>query len=230
MAPYLVGGQVLGEFTEIESGKDEKNRPKLQEALTLCKLTGARLIIATLERLSRDLEFLAKLQKASRQESGVKFLCADMPDANEVTIGLMAVLAQDERRRISTRVKRALAEAKKRGTKRDGTPFRTATGKLGPTPAGIAAIKANGTRGRKLAVASLKRKANVFAQDLAPMLAELQEAGIRTQAAIAQALNQREIRTPRGLVGHWTQAGAGRLLSRVKAVRRFSATKAEAHA
>jgi DNA invertase Pin-like site-specific DNA recombinase len=201
VAQYLNGGSwtLLREFTEVESGKDDKNRPKLQEALTLCKMTGARLIIAKLDRLSRDVEFLAKLQKSS-----VKFVCADMPEANELVVNILAVIAQDERRRISARIKAALAEAKKRGTK------------LGPRPAGIAAIKRHGDRGRKLAVASIKRKADTFAQDMAPLVGALQAEGFTTQAGIAEELNRRGIRTSRGMVGHWTQAGVGRLLARLR--------------
>src|SRR5438046_814760 len=85
VAQYLAGGayQVLGEFTEIESGKDHKNRPTLLEALALCRVTGARLLIAKLDRLSRNAEFLFKLQRSS-----VKFVCADMPEANELVVGI----------------------------------------------------------------------------------------------------------------------------------------------
>src|SRR5918995_6882481 len=114
---YLNGGrwQVLAEFVEVESGKRE-DRPKLAEALALCRLHGATLVIAKLDRLSRDAHFLLGLQKA-----GVRFVAADMPEANEMVVGIMAVVAQAERKMISARTKAALAAAKARG-KRLGNP------------------------------------------------------------------------------------------------------------
>ena len=104
-------GEVLDSFTEIESGK-KADRPELEKALRRCKLTGATLVIAKLDRLSRDVAFIANLQK-----SKVEFVCVDMPDANTLTIGMMAVLAQYERELISERTKAGLAAAKKRGVK-----------------------------------------------------------------------------------------------------------------
>lgn len=102
-------GKVLETFTEIESGK-KANRPELNKALRRCSLTGAVLVIAKLDRLSRDIVFIANLQK-----SKVDFICCDMPDANTLTIGMMAVLAQYERELISDRTKAGLAAAKARG-------------------------------------------------------------------------------------------------------------------
>lgn len=104
-----VNATVLDEFVEIESG-GKADRPELLRALRRCRLTGATLIVAKLDRLSRDVEFIAQLQK-----SGVQFTCADMPEANTLTIGLLAVLAQHERELISTRTRDALAAAKARG-------------------------------------------------------------------------------------------------------------------
>ncbi len=104
-------GQIIDMHTEIESGK-KYNRPELDKAIRRCLLTGATLIIAKLDRLSRDIAFIANLQK-----SKVDFVCADMPEANTLTIGMMAVLAQYERELISERTKAGLAAAKARGTK-----------------------------------------------------------------------------------------------------------------
>ena len=114
---YLNGGQwsVIAEFVEVESGKRD-DRPKLADALTLCRLHNAILVIAKLDRLSRDAHFLLGLQKA-----GVRFVAADMPEANETLVGIMAMIAQAERKMISDRTKAALAAAKARG-KRLGTP------------------------------------------------------------------------------------------------------------
>lgn len=105
-------GELIDTFTEIESGKRTKNRPLLEQALRRCLLTGASLVIAKLDRLSRDFEFIAKLQN-----SNIDFVCCDMPEANTLTIGMMATLAQYEREMISERTTAGLAAAKARGKK-----------------------------------------------------------------------------------------------------------------
>src|SRR5688572_18826794 len=91
---YLNGGswKLAGEFVEVESGKRD-DRPELMKALALCELTGATLVVAKLDRLSRNVAFLATLQ-----ESGVPFVAADMPQANELTIHILAAVAQAERK------------------------------------------------------------------------------------------------------------------------------------
>jgi DNA invertase Pin-like site-specific DNA recombinase len=111
---FLNGGNwgLVKEHVEVESGKDDRNRPALHKALEACKVYGATLVIAKLDRLIRDAHFLLGLQKA-----GVKFIAADMPEANEMVVGIMALVAQAERRMISERTKAALAAAKARGVK-----------------------------------------------------------------------------------------------------------------
>ena len=111
---FLNGGnwQLVEEHVEVESGKHDHNRPALHRALEACKVYGATLVIAKLDRLSRDAHFLLGLQKA-----GVKFVAADMPEANEMVVGIMALVAQAERRMISERTKAALQAAKARGIK-----------------------------------------------------------------------------------------------------------------
>jgi len=104
------GGELLEQFIEVESGKRD-DRPELGRALRRCLLTGSTLVIAKLDRLSRDVAFIANLQK-----SKVEFVCVDMPEANTLTIGMMSVLAQYERELISERTKAGLAAAKRRGT------------------------------------------------------------------------------------------------------------------
>jgi DNA invertase Pin-like site-specific DNA recombinase len=111
--PFLNGGdcKVVKEFVEIESGK-KSDRPVLSEA---CRLYGVKLVIAKIDRLSRDAHFLLGLEKA-----GVDFVAADMPNANRLTVGIMAMIAEEERRMISRRTKDALAAAKQRGVKLGG--------------------------------------------------------------------------------------------------------------
>ena len=117
---YLNGGDwnVIEEVVEIESGKNNK-RPKLLEAIELCKSTGATLVVAKIDRLARDAAFLLNLRDA-----GINFIAADMPEANRLTIGIMALVAEQEREAISKRTKDALAAAKARGVQlgayRDG--------------------------------------------------------------------------------------------------------------
>jgi len=108
VAEYLDGGdwKIVGEFTEVESGK-RADRPQLAKALAVCRLHGARLVIAKLDRLSRNAHFLLGLK-----ESGVDFVAADMPNANRLTVGIMAMVGENETLRISERTKAALAAAK----------------------------------------------------------------------------------------------------------------------
>lgn len=112
---FVQSTSLLGEFVEVESGK--KNlRPQLAAAIALAKMKGATLLIAKLDRLSRNAGFIFALR-----DSGVDFVCCDMPDANTLTVGLFAVLAQHERELISQRTKAALAAKKARGAQL-GTP------------------------------------------------------------------------------------------------------------
>lgn len=107
------GAEVPPPFTEIESGKNDK-RPELRKAINRCKQTGATLLIAKLDRLSRNASFIFTLRD-ELQQAGVDFIACDMPEANTLTIGIMATMAQHEREIISKRTKEGLAEAKKRG-------------------------------------------------------------------------------------------------------------------
>ncbi|MTK63861.1 MAG: resolvase [Methanobacterium sp.] len=189
---FLNGGawELLAEFVEVERGKKD-DRPKLAEALHLCKLTGAKLVIAKLDRLSRDAHFLLGLQK-----EGAQFVAADMPDANELTVGIMALVAQQERKAISERTKAALAAAKARGTKL-GNP--------------------NGARhlqgyGNGAAIAAVKANADTLARSLREIVLPLQASGTSLRG-IADALNAQGILTPRH--GQWHASSVGRLLGRL---------------
>lgn len=109
---FVERGRVLiAEYQDIESGK-KNNRPNLIRAIDECKKLGATLLIAKLDRLSRNASFILTLR-----DTKVDFVCCDMPDANSITIGIMAIFAQDERERISQRTKAALAELRHKGVK-----------------------------------------------------------------------------------------------------------------
>src|SRR5215212_2109818 len=105
VADFLNGGnwQLIGEVVEVESGK-RSDRPKLQEALRLCRLHGATLVIAKLDRLARNVAFISNLM-----ESGVEFRAVDFPQANRLTVHILAAVAEHEREMISKRTKDALA-------------------------------------------------------------------------------------------------------------------------
>ena len=195
---YLNGGawELVEEFVEVESGK-RGDRPQLARALHLCKVTGATLVIAKLDRLSRDAHFLLGLQKA-----GVQFVAADMPEANEFTVGIMALVAQHEREAISRRTKEALAAAKARGIK------------LG-NPNGAAHLRG---LGNAAAVEGVKAKAQERAEDLRTVVQDVLAAGITSTRSIAAELNRRGILTPRG--GRWHPTSAARLLRRLEAQER----------
>jgi DNA invertase Pin-like site-specific DNA recombinase len=101
--------QLVREFVEVESGKRD-SRPQLAAALAYAKQHRARLVIAKLDRLSRNAGFIFALK-----DSGVDFVCADMPDANTLTLGIFATLAQHERELIGERTKKAPAAKKQQG-------------------------------------------------------------------------------------------------------------------
>jgi DNA invertase Pin-like site-specific DNA recombinase len=113
---YLNGGnwRIVAEYTEVESGK-RKDRPMLGDALKACRIHGAKLVIAKLDRLARNAHFLLGLQ-----EAGVEFIAVDMPTVNRMVVGILALVAEDEAKRISERTKAALAAAKRRGVKLGG--------------------------------------------------------------------------------------------------------------
>ena len=105
------GGSLVQEYVEVESGK-RADRPELKYALAKAKSTQSTLLIAKLDRLSRSVLFIASLMDA-----GVEFVACDMPEANRLTLHIMAAFAEHERRAISERTKAALAAAKRRGQK-----------------------------------------------------------------------------------------------------------------
>jgi len=108
---YIKDGQIIAEYIEVESGK-RNDRPELAQAIDRARREGATLIIAKLDRLARSVAFIFALR-----DSGVKFVACDMPEANTLTIGLLAAMAQHERELISERTRAALAAKKARGFK-----------------------------------------------------------------------------------------------------------------
>ena len=107
---YIRDGELIAEFTEVETGKNN-DRPKLKEAIVLAKKARATLIIAKLDRLSRNLAFIANIL-----DGNIEFVCADMPHANKMMLQMMAVIAEFEAKQISERTVAALKAAKERGT------------------------------------------------------------------------------------------------------------------
>ena len=187
MRDYLNGGtwSLIGEFTEVESGK-RNERPELVKALAACKRQKAKLVIAKLDRLSRNLAFIATLM-----DSGVEFVAVDNPHANKLTVHILAAVAQHEREMIAQRTKDALQAAKARGVV------------LGnPRLADV----------RDRAVASVKADADRFAKNVAPIIREIQSTGVASHRAIARLLNSRDIATARG--GIWTAVQVGSILRR----------------
>lgn len=185
-------GHVIAEYREIESGK-VNDRPQLQAALKRCRQTRSTLLVAKLDRLSRDKTFMFTL----RAQPGIKLVFADLPDANEMTLDLLTLMASYERDAISTRTKAALAAAKARGIKL-GNPR---------LPAGNAATAA-------VARAGLAAKADAFATELRDVIDAAKAEGITTLAGIAGRLTELAVPTRRG--SHtWTPTAVSRLLARV---------------
>jgi DNA invertase Pin-like site-specific DNA recombinase len=189
---WLNGGswQLVAEHVEVESGKRDDNRPALAKAIAACRAFNAKLVIAKLDRLSRDAHFLLGLEKA-----GVEFVAVDMPHANRLTVGIMALVAEQERVATSERTKAALAAAKARGVK------------LG-NPKGVVIKGADA--GRAQGAESNAANAQVFAERLRDVLTEL--ADLSANAA-AQELDRRGYATARG--GKWSAVAVIRVRARL---------------
>ena len=173
-------GELLASFQEVETGK-RNDRPELLKALALCRQKKAVLVIAKLDRLSRNVAFIANLM-----ESRVEFIACDMPQANKLTLHIMAAMAQHEREATSKRTKEALAAARARGQK------------LGsPCP------------GNAQATAARSQQARQFRESVSPLARQLRDRGL-TLRAIAEELNQRHVKTCNDRV--WYAASVSRLL------------------
>jgi len=179
-------GSIVAEFVEIESGR-KNSRPQLQAAITRAKQEEAVLLVAKLDRLARNVAFLATLM-----ESHVRFKAVDLPAADEFTLHILAAVAQKEATAISTRTRDALAAKKARGFQ------------LG-TPANLTPVS------REKALEALQRNAQAsLSNRQAAQLAELLRATGMSLRAIAARLNESGYRTRRGKVFH--PMGVQRLL------------------
>lgn len=202
---YLNGGnwELVGELTEVESGK-RNSRPKLAEALRLCRVYNATLIIAKLDRLARNVAFVSALM-----ESGVEFTAVDMPKAGKFTLHIMAAVAEQEADMIAERTRKAMQTAKARGTV------------LGRRDSAIAAYA---MKGNEVSREVRSAKASVGAANLKPTIAHIQEKlsqerknkgkdGAPTLREIAAEMNRRHIPTPRK-TGEWSAVQVQRVLAR----------------
>jgi DNA invertase Pin-like site-specific DNA recombinase len=209
------GGTIIApEFLEIESGK-HSNRPKLHAALKRCRLTGATLVVAKLDRLSRNVAFLMTLR-----DSGVDFIAADLPQANTMTITVMAAVAQQEREAISERTKAALAAAPARWAqqaKETGKPVTKRLGGLREKAPDIAQYQAR-------AIEAKRMKANAVAEELRETIEAMQAEGLSLNAMAARLTEQGVITSGarknrkgklRETQGAWTATAVRRVVARL---------------
>jgi len=191
---FLNGGEweLVAEFVEVETGKGADalaRRPQLRAALEACRTQGATLVIAKLDRLARNVFFVSGLM-----ESKVRFVACDMPEANELTIHVMAAFAEHEAKRIGQRTREALAAAKARGVK------------LGVT----------GPANLRPCLDERKADADAAALKLAGLVAGFQGQGLSQRAIVAE-LNLIGVPASRG--GKWSLPQFQRLLKRIKTLQ-----------
>jgi len=193
VAGYLDGGQwtLVQEVVEVESGK-RSDRPELARALSLCRLHRATLLVAKLDRLARNVAFISALM-----EAGVKFVAVDLPQANELTVHIMAAMAEYEAKAISARTKAALAAAKARGTVLGGLRWD---------------ITKVASKGRKVALRTRQENASKYQADVVPVIAEKMKSGGWSFRKIAMMLNADGIPTPRGNGGEWSGVQVQRVM------------------
>jgi DNA invertase Pin-like site-specific DNA recombinase len=197
VSDYLNGGRwrLLREFVEVESGK-RADRPNLLEAISHCKATGGTLVIAKLDRLSRNVAFISKLM-----ESDVEFVAVDFPQANRLTVHILAAVAEHEREMVSQRTKVALAAVKARG-------------KTLGNPNGANALRAAGAgkAGWNAGADGNRAAADRHAARVMPAIDDIRASGITSLSGIARELNAREIRTAND--GKWYATTVRNVLAR----------------
>jgi DNA invertase Pin-like site-specific DNA recombinase len=188
-----VGGVELASYTEVESGR-KNSRPQLEAALLRCRQSKAILLVAKLDRLSRNAAFLMNLK-----DSNVEFEALDIPGANSMTVGVLALVAQHEAEAISDRTRKALAARKARGlpmgTPRDMSAYQQRASRLGNS---ANRVKAQGR-----------------AKEIAPAIEDARAEGHMSLHKIAEYLNGKSIPTPRGKL--WTATAVRNALNQLKA-------------
>lgn len=199
---FLNGGnwQVVGEFVEVESGR-RNDRPALAAAMHAAKVHGAKLCIAKLDRLARSVSFISALM-----DSGIEFVCCDMPFVDRFSLHVLAAVAEKEARDISIRTKAAMAEAKRRGVKM-GTPEN---------------LLGHGHKGPVASATKRAAKADGRAADLRIVIHDIEAKGTTSLRGIAFKLNERGIPAARG--GSWSPAQVMRLVRRLDAQQPVAAS------
>lgn len=205
VARYLGGSasELVGEFVETETGKGADalaKRPQLRAALEACRKSGAKLLIAKLDRLARNVHFITGLMEAAKGNgrNAVKFVACDMPEANDLTIHIMAAFAEHEAKRISERTKDALKAAKARG-KRLGV-------------SGVANLQPN--------IEMRQAAADGFAQKMRGQIEGFKLRGL-TQRQMVVELNSLGIRTAKG--SEWSLIQLQRVIKRLSSATFTSA-------
>lgn len=195
---YLGGGsaQLVAEFIETETGSGADalaRRPELRAALEACRKAGAKLLIAKLDRLARNVHFITGLMEAAKGngKNAVKFVACDMPEANDLTIQIMAAFAEHEARRISERTKDALKVAKARGVQ-----------------LGVA-----GAKNLKPNIEIRRQAADNFAEKLRGQVSGFKLRGLSQRQMVGE-LNGLGIRTING--GEWTLIQLQRVIRRLE--------------
>ncbi len=191
------GFEIVDSFVEVETGKGSDaldRRPQLAAALTAAKRLRCPVLVAKLDRLSRDVHFIAGLMVQR-----VPFLVAELgTDVDPFMLHIYAALAEKERRMISERTRAALAARKRQGAllgNRTNLPEAGAKG-----------------------AASTAEAARRFAENVAPVILQIRRNGVASLRGIAAALNARGVRTARG--GRWAATQVGAVLNRADQYRR----------
>lgn len=196
------GAKLLAEYIEVESGR-RSDRPELLKAMDHARNAGATLVIAKLDRLSRDVHFLTGLERA-----GIEFVACDLPNANRLTVTILAAVAEHEREMISQRTKAALQVAKER-VSQSGQRKHPKVMRLG-NPHGARSLSGYGNHH---AIAAIKAKANATAQRLRNLFNALHAEGITDIRRMAATLNERGVLSPNGAT--WHPTSVSRLTKRI---------------